>query len=246
MGFILDVSRGTRYRNPMKIEDQPLTQQAVHDLLEHVRMNDLQPGDTLPNETVLSESLGVSRNILREAAGHLKGIGILESKRGSGVRLRAFNPMESFSEIMKLMVDLPSMGIPELLAMRRVLELGSIDTAVKCATANDLRAIEDAASECETHVESNAHDATTYKLLDLKFHHAITKPAGLPMLESLNDVLVAFFQRKGDHEEWAPETLRESAREHRMIAHAFSTRQPAVALICLHNHFKHYDDWTGE
>lgn len=225
----------------MKIDDQPLTQQAVSDLLTHVRDNKLRPGDFLPNETKLSESLGVSRNVLREAAGHLKGMGILESRRGSGVRLCAFNPMDTFSEIMKMMVDLPGMDIAELLAMRRVLELGCIDAAVEKATPDDHHLIEQAAKACEELVARDTNDVYAYKLLDLEFHRLITKPAGLPLLDTLSDVLVAFFQKETGYEYNAPPTLTESVREHRIIANAIYTRQPTVALLCLRNHLKHYD-----
>jgi len=51
----------------------------------------LNPGDLLPPEGLLAENLGVSRGSVREAVKSLESLGIVESRRGDGVRVREFN-----------------------------------------------------------------------------------------------------------------------------------------------------------
>lgn len=52
-----------------------------------------QPGSKLASETELMEKYGVSRGTIREALGVLRAEGLVESRRGSGVFVRAFQPI---------------------------------------------------------------------------------------------------------------------------------------------------------
>ena len=61
-------------------------QSEIADLLEAKILNgDFPVGSKLPTENEMSRSLGVSRNVLREAVAKLKSLGLLESRQGSGV-----------------------------------------------------------------------------------------------------------------------------------------------------------------
>lgn len=48
---------------------------------------DLAVGEYLPAERALSEQLGVSRSVVREALGRLTSLGLIESRHGSGTRV---------------------------------------------------------------------------------------------------------------------------------------------------------------
>lgn len=226
--------------------DQPLTYQTVTSLLSLIRDNDLQPMDLLPKEPELTQTFGVSRNILREAVGYLKGMGVLQSRRGSGVRVCDIDPVDVFGRIMKVVINLPATDLGRLFALRRTLEMGVIDTAVIQATPEQCNRIDELAAACEQQVARDPSGAHAYQRIDVEFHRAITKPAAFDLLDMLNSVLSEFFHR-ADPDEPVPDlktdaqTLQSSAREHRMIATAFLTRQPTVALLCLRDHLGHYD-----
>lgn len=68
-------------------------------LLEHLRNNHLTPGDLLPGETELAESLHVSRHIVREAINRLKALGLVEAKKRVGT---VFHYPEPFRGLLKL------------------------------------------------------------------------------------------------------------------------------------------------
>ena len=53
-------------------------------LLGRIAANQLRPGDLLPTEQVLAESLGVARNTVRQALGDLAEQGLIQRVRGRG------------------------------------------------------------------------------------------------------------------------------------------------------------------
>lgn len=61
-----------------------LTSQVAESVRSYITDNGLRPGDRLPAERELTEMLGVSRNILREALKGLAAIGLIEARQGDG------------------------------------------------------------------------------------------------------------------------------------------------------------------
>ena len=57
----------------------------------YIEDNQLKAGDPLPPEAILAQQLGVSRNSVREAIKALESVGVLETRRGIGVFVKAFS-----------------------------------------------------------------------------------------------------------------------------------------------------------
>jgi len=70
----------------------PLLHVSVQESLKsYIDDNALAPGAPLPPENDLAQQLGVSRNSVREAIKALESLGILETRRGIGVFVKAFS-----------------------------------------------------------------------------------------------------------------------------------------------------------
>ena len=65
-----------------------LVDQVEEKLLEFFRFNKMKPGDSIPREKELSDALGVSRSVLREALSRLRMLGLIESRTRQGMILR--------------------------------------------------------------------------------------------------------------------------------------------------------------
>ena len=112
------------------VQRPPSLHRTVQDAIkDFILSSTLQPGDALPSENELSRQLGVSRNSVREAIKSLESIGVLETRRGSGLFLRQFS-FEPLFEGLEYGLVLDLQDLAELLELRRVLETGFIGQAI--------------------------------------------------------------------------------------------------------------------
>lgn len=132
---------------------------------------DVAPGDPLPSEMKICESLDVSRTVVREAIRTLTGKGLVESRAKSGTRVR---PREEWNQLDTdvLRWQLEHTDIDDYLAkvfqLRNALEPTAAALAAAAATAEDrtaLRAAYDAMVAAKDNEEFVAADIAFHKRL---------------------------------------------------------------------------------
>ena len=70
----------------------PALSEAIRDYIKnYIIANNLRPGDPLPTEPQVMETLGVGRSSVREAVKGLEALGLVEIKRGNGLFVRETN-----------------------------------------------------------------------------------------------------------------------------------------------------------
>ena len=114
-----------------KINNVSVVQQVIDNLSEAMLNRQLRPGDKIPTESELAESMGVGRNSIREAVKILVYLGVLEIRRAEGTFV-----CEGFSESM---IDPMIYGIildkedsyENLMELREMMEVGVMQLAMK-------------------------------------------------------------------------------------------------------------------
>lgn len=144
----------------------------------------LQPGDRLPQEGVLAETLGISRNSLREAVRVLEQMRVLTVRHGSGTYVSSLEPsqlLEGISFAVEMMRD---DTIREVIEVRELLEPAATRLATRRMTPENLDAIRAAyeKNRIQTTVEDLVHT-------DIEFHSAIVHAAGNETLSTILDGL---------------------------------------------------------
>ena len=76
--------------NESSSKESKLYVDIVNHLREMIDQNGLKPGDKLPSERVLSETLRAGRSSIREALRALELLGLIETRKGEGTFLRDF------------------------------------------------------------------------------------------------------------------------------------------------------------
>ena len=74
-------------------EEKSLPQKISEDIIALILEENLQPGDKLPNETILSERLNAGRSSVREAMKLLASRNIVTIRQGSGTYISSSHGM---------------------------------------------------------------------------------------------------------------------------------------------------------
>lgn len=161
--------------------------QVYDELRRYIIKENLKPGDKLPTENALSEQLGVSRNVLREALKTLDIIGVVTSRPGIGMIVNSFN-----SDILSNCLFLNLVGdgheiVEQSQEVRQVLEVGFAKRCFDSITDEQIATLEKIVSEMENHKEQEMYD------LDIQFHETLYQNVK-------NDVLLAFVKSAWNYE----------------------------------------------
>lgn len=156
-----------------KNESNSIQNSIIRGIKELINYKNLEPGDKLPSERMLSDKLGVSRSNVREAIQKLEFYGLLISKPQSGtfvanIGVIALNGM--IDDILRL----EDPDFKSLVETRILLELKTVRLAAMRRTKEDLIQLNEALQAYKFKVE-NGEDAVQE---DLLFHLAIAKASG--------------------------------------------------------------------
>jgi len=151
-------------------EKADVQQNIIAKLRDLIEFKNLEPGDKLPSERMLSEKFSVSRSNIREAIQKLEFYGILYSKPQSGTFIADIGRV-AMSGMMEDILDLKEPNFKSLVETRILLELKTVRLAALRRTEEDLKAIQIALDAYKKKV-LNKEDAVEE---DLLFHLAIAK-----------------------------------------------------------------------
>ena len=162
-----------RKKNTKSLAQQ--TADEIYDMI--IREHTFQPGDKLPNENELSDSLGLSRSTLREAIQILTAQGILKVKRGSGTFIT--NDTSLFNDFGLSNFDRIRIKLKDLYEMRLLFEPQVTELACRRATEEELNYICEQ-GEIVAQIIRDGKDRTES---DQEFHKAI-------IMASHNDFMI--------------------------------------------------------
>jgi GntR family transcriptional repressor for pyruvate dehydrogenase complex len=128
----------------LKIESNSTTlvDQVEDKLFSYFKQNNLKIGDAIPNEKELTEALGVSRSVTREALSRLKMVGIVDTRTRRGMVLSE----PSIFGVMRRTVDpriLSESTVLDILEFRIALEIGICGELFRRIKPEDLKELEE-------------------------------------------------------------------------------------------------------
>mgnify|MGYP003650971246 CR=1 FL=1 len=163
-----------------KTDNIALRNDIISKIRDHINYKNLEPGEKLPSERMLSEKFGVSRSTIREAIQTLEFYGLLESIPQSGTFVAQLG-VTALNGMITEILSLEEPDFKSLVETRILLELKTVRLAAQRRTEEQL-----------IHLKQ-ALDAYTEKVLlgedavqeDLLFHLAIAKASGNSSLNTL-------------------------------------------------------------
>jgi DNA-binding FadR family transcriptional regulator len=219
------------------------TDEVVDGIRRMILDGQLRPGDRLPVEKDLADTLQVSRGSLREGVRALSILGVVHTRQGDGTYVTSLDPARLLSP-MAMVLDLQDDGaMPAFHSVRRVLETEAAGLAairMTDAAVAEARAILDRVPET-MHGGSVDHDR--FIEIDIAFHRVIAAHTGNPVLEALIESFAGRTVRarlwRGLHTEGIEERTH---GEHEAIWRALAARDPEAARIRMASHLLGVED----
>ena len=220
-----------------KIVSDKMSSAVCRQIEELILQGVLRPGDRLPAERELSETLDVSRPTLRGALSDLEERGLIATQPGGGTFIAAVLGSAFAAPLIELFATHDS-ALFDYVAFRRDIEGLAAEHAALKATEHDIAVINSVFERMEAAASKRNPDEEA--AIDAEFHMSIVEAAHnvvmLHMMRSLYDLLVrgVFYNRNVIY------SLRERrARllgQHRAIRDAVVGRDPAAARAAVEAH----------
>ncbi len=217
-----------------KIENFDVQKNIISQIRDLINLKNLEPGDKLPSERMLSEKFGVSRGNVRLAIQKLEFYGLLNSIPQSGtfvanIGVIAMNGM--IADILRL----EDPEFKSLVETRILLELKTSRLAALRRTDVDLSLMKEALEAYEAKVLNN-EDAVQE---DLLFHLAIAKACGNSTMNTLMLMITPQIITNFEKYHVCDSSLAKSGiEEHRAIFEAIKSNDPQLAKKKMKDHFK--------
>lgn len=216
-----------------------LSAELADHLCERIRNDRLAPGDRLGTEADLADQFGVSRTVVREAIGSLRGLGVVTGRQGLGLCVAE---ADNFSSVLRKAL-VPQVASPqgwrELQQLRAVIEIGSIALAVELITAEEIIRLQTIVIEMQRVMQKINQDpagsSKAYKELDCLFHQTILAASHGNFVKQFHGVLLDYFHA-GDLYGHPPTS--KGLRDHELIANAIAERDIDEATKLLTDHLK--------
>ena len=152
----------------------------------------LRPGDMIPSESVLAESLKVGRGTVREALKILSAYGVIDIRRGTGTFVCSASNRRLFdSSLFQILVQERDYKI--LTQVREILEEGIVKLVIQSATPEDMAELDRAAVSflAELAVQSGPEDLA--KNFDISYHRLLGKFAHNAIIENIYAFVIELF-----------------------------------------------------
>jgi GntR family transcriptional repressor for pyruvate dehydrogenase complex len=221
---------------PLRTRVRSVSDALVAHLEQMIALGELAPGDRLPPERELAESLSVSRTSLREALHKLEDKHLIERRQGKGTVVLA--PPTQVNDLYARLAELGEADreLANVAELRTVIEPKIAEFAALRATSADLLQMDDILHA----TDENLLGAKSLEL-DIQFHLTLARASHNPLLTALSTMVSSWTTpvRKDSHN--TREGRRSSLAGHRAIRDALQARDPAAAAEAMTMHLADVD-----
>ncbi|QDT29449.1 HTH-type transcriptional regulator LutR [Gimesia panareensis] len=216
----------------------PKSSEIAEQICLRIQREKLVPGSYLGTVEKLTEEFGVSRSVIREAVGNLRGLGVITGRPKVGLSV-AEGDIQSVLRKVLVPQTTCEKGWREVAQLRVVIEIGSLPMVTHNITEAQLDRLQQIIDEQSTLL---ANDQLSSGLLlqkfvekDLLFHEALLQSANQELITQFHQVLMKYFQQGID---FFPLPTFQMIHEHQQVVDALRDRDCAAAVQSLTAHLK--------
>lgn len=174
--------------NFKSVENVSLVDKVESNLVQLLQQKKLKIGDSIPTELELSQKLGVSRTVIREALLRLRMMGLIESKKRKGAVITSPDLFGNMSKSLNPHILAPE-TLREVFEIRLVLEIGMADLLYHRITREEIAELR--------HIVENEPPGTQYHLFNVEheiaFHGKLYEITRNETLKKFQKMLLPVF-----------------------------------------------------
>ena len=217
-----------------KSENSIIQKDIISKMRDLIIFKNLEPGDKLPSERMLSVKFEVSRSNVREAIQKLEFYGLLKSIPQSGTFVANIGAI-AMNGMIEDILRLDDPDFKSLVETRILLELKTVRLAATRRTDQDLEKLKEALEAYKEKV-INGEDAVQE---DLLFHLAIAKASGNSTMNTFMLIITPGIITNFEKYHVCDAGLSQSGIvEHQEIYDAIKNKNPQLAKKKMKEHFK--------
>lgn len=216
----------------------------LNQIIEKIQNGELCPGDALPAERMMAESMGVSRPAVREVLRALELLGVITSVRG-GANYIAENLDNCMTGPLSILFSLNKSQVQHAQQLRAALEQEAAYLAAKNCTALD-------AAELTIYLEKlNSTESEKERAnLDRDLHMKIARMAGNPMIYSVlkgaSELTESIIIGIRSHVMQVRQSSQEVDEQHSRLIHAVIHKDPVLAEQVMKEHMNTIEKYILE
>ncbi len=183
--------------------------------------------------------MGVSRVVLREAIVVLETLGVLDVRTRQGVYVKA-PAMQNLAESLRFLPFLPTDFIPQLMEMRRIIDIPAARLAAQRRTEVEMMRIKECLYQLEHTALTDEDAIRRHAHYEFLFHSLLVEAAHNSILSRVYEALVSLMEKNNEilHQnlvqniDWAPRVVE----HHRRITAAVEAKDPGRAAEAMRTH----------
>jgi GntR family transcriptional regulator, transcriptional repressor for pyruvate dehydrogenase complex len=205
--------------------------------IERLILKKLRPGDKLPSERELAETLKVSRSSIRDAIRSLELMGLVEPRQGAGTIVREISSeavVNPFANALKRRRE----SVSELLDFRKMLEPPLAARAATHASPDEISEMEDILRRQEQ--RQNQGDAAVAE--DAEFHYSVALASGNSVVLKVLDILMDLLRDTRERSLQVEGRSQKSLAGHRRILAAIKRHDAEAAKAAMRRHIEDVEE----
>ena len=211
--------------------EEKLYIQTFREVRSYIIQNGLGPGDLLPTEQVLCQTLGISRNVLREAIKSMELMGMVQASPGRGTVIKEFSLDHVFQNVLFFRVRGEDKPVREMFGIRKNLELSYMRQAFRTVGGEEIAQMRQSLDQ----MKQAGDDSDAFLRADRDFHMTLFRPLNNGVLNSLLEAIWAAddgfqLEKKSPH-------LVNSISKHEAIVEALERYEYRAFAQAMETHF---------
>ncbi|MFW0781941.1 FadR/GntR family transcriptional regulator [Rossellomorea marisflavi] len=209
-----------------KVQSKTLTEQALNQLEQLLESGEWPIGEKIPPEPVLMDTLGISRNTLREAIRSLVHAGYLETRQGIGTTVKSHSGLDR-----ALRKRMRAGDLVEVLELRLALEWEAAEKAALRRTDEQLGEMRGLLALWKKSAEEGK--TSSFVRHDSAFHQAVIRASGNSMFMEMYDSIIDSVHQSIYNLIDLNDLNQEDIRMHTELLSAIEEQDPVKASECV-------------